>query len=73
MLKARVRAKQKATEEGEGKNRKRVSMPSDGLIGTCVVPNDNVGSITYSYYADSTLEVAEDNCSGLRGTFDATK
>ena len=49
------------------------SCPSDGLIGTCVVPNTNFESITYSYYTDSTLEVAEDNCAGLRGTFNAAK
>jgi hypothetical protein len=49
------------------------SCPTDGLIGTCVVPNDNFESITYSYYSDSTLEVAEHNCAGLRGTFNAAK
>jgi hypothetical protein len=49
------------------------SCPSDGLIGTCVVPNTNFESITYSYYSDSTLDVAEHNCAGLRGTFSAAK
>lgn len=49
------------------------SCPTDALIGTCVVPNTNFESITFSYYTDSTLDVAEDNCAGIGGTFNATK
>ncbi len=49
------------------------SCSTDGLIGTCKVPNTNFESITYSYYSDSTLADAQTSCDGLKGTFEAAQ